>query len=65
MGSHSAGTTAARSGWSVAAQSGAALAGAMGIGRFVFTPVLPLMEAQAHLTSLRRARSRPATTSAT
>ena len=42
---------ASRSGWSVAARTGAALAGAMGVGRFVFTPVLPLMKAQAHLTS--------------
>jgi MFS family permease len=51
MGLHTAGEAAGRSGWSVAAQTGAALAGAMGVGRFVFTPVLPLMEAQAHLTS--------------
>jgi predicted MFS family arabinose efflux permease len=51
MGLQTAGEAAGRSGWSVAGQTGAALAGAMGVGRFVFTPVLPLMEAQAHLTS--------------
>src|ERR1700728_3049258 len=51
MGLHSRAGAETGSGWSVAAQTGAALAGAMGVGRFVFTPVLPLMEAQAHLTS--------------
>jgi predicted MFS family arabinose efflux permease len=51
MGLQSADDAGASSGWPVAARTGAALAGAMGVGRFVFTPVLPLMEAQAHLTS--------------
>lgn len=36
-------------GWLVAVRAGAALAAAMGVGRFVFTPVLPLMERQAQL----------------
>jgi predicted MFS family arabinose efflux permease len=36
-------------GWSLAVRSAAALAAAMGVGRFVFTPLLPLMEQQAHL----------------
>ncbi|MFC9555864.1 YbfB/YjiJ family MFS transporter [Rhodococcus sp. NPDC056960] len=36
--------------WVTVGQVGAALAAAMGIGRFVYTPVLPLMEAQAGLT---------------
>ncbi|OUS95815.1 YbfB/YjiJ family MFS transporter [Rhodococcus sp. NCIMB 12038] len=36
--------------WITVGQVGAALAAGMGIGRFVYTPVLPLMEAQAGLT---------------
>ena len=35
--------------WTHIARTAAALAAAMGIGRFAFTPILPLMTAQAHL----------------
>ncbi|GAB3913496.1 MFS transporter [Microlunatus endophyticus] len=43
-------TGAAGGSWRVAAQTAAALAAAMGVGRFVFTPILPLMETQSGLT---------------
>src|SRR5206468_12559076 len=38
-------------GWRVAARSGAALAAAVGVGRFVYTPLLPLMHTQAGMSA--------------
>src|SRR4051794_36570777 len=38
---------AAGGAWQIAAQGGAALAAAVGVGRFVYTPLLPLIQTQA------------------
>jgi len=39
------------SGWVIALRAGAALAAAVGVGRFVFTPILPLMQERAGVTA--------------
>lgn len=42
---------ATSSGWAIALRAGATLAAAVGVGRFVFTPILPLMQEQAGVTA--------------
>ncbi|MBB3053393.1 putative MFS family arabinose efflux permease [Prauserella isguenensis] len=37
--------------WTIVARAAAALAAAMGVGRFAFTPILPLMEDQAEMSA--------------